>query len=66
MEDHTTMTFRCPADLVELVDADAAKSHRTRSGMLISIIAERYAQRPTQNGSKPTAKKTTKKKASVK
>ena len=58
-----TVNFRCPSDLVELVDAAAEFDHRDRTNMLIKIVADYFQTKPARNGSslkaspKPAKKK---------
>jgi len=48
------ITFRCPPDLVKVLDDDAAADHRDRSNLILKIITLYYQNK---NGHKPPARK---------
>jgi hypothetical protein len=53
--DFVKVNFRCPAETVKAIDADADADHRDRTSMLNKIIAFYYENHP--NDKKPNPKK---------
>jgi hypothetical protein len=47
-----TINFRCPAEVVATIDAEAAADHRDRTSLLNKIIAFYYKHNPPKGAPK--------------